>query len=165
MTPFTMEQSVKRSATKLRNQILIVLLLFVSLVSISHAGDFDVSVSKILTSAKQDCGSSFILKDNAVTQTDLNSDGITDIVTVDEGGFKCLDTEGSAYCGSGGCRVHFITEVDKLSGFARDWEILQTRHGKKIILLLLHGSACGEIGVVDCFKVISVTNGRFIYQD
>ena len=58
-----------------------------------------------------------------------------------------------------------MTEVDKLSGFARDWEILQTRQGNKIILMWLHESACDEIGAVDCFKIISVSDGRFVYQD
>ena len=129
------------------------------------SSDQDDRLSFIIEKAKQNCGSSFILEDNAVTQIDLSSDGINDIIVVDEDGFQCPHTGASTYCGSGGCKVHLLAETDALSGFARGWEIVQTQQGKKVILLSLHGSACGEVGTVVCFKAIFVTDGRLIYQD
>lgn len=131
----------------------------------TFSSDLDDRLASIIERAEQNCGSSFILEDKAVTYIELTSDSINSVIVVDEDGFQCPYTGPSTYCGSGGCKVHLLTEVEQLSGFARGWEIIQTQQGKKVILLSLHGSACEEVGTVGCFKVISVFEGRLVYQD
>ena len=144
--------------------VLACFILLVSALCSSSSEQNDLSLL-IIETAKQDCGSSFILEDNAVTHIDLTSDGINDIIVVDEAGFQCPDIGASTYCGSGGCKVYFLAKNDELSGFTQGWEILETNHGEKVILLGLHGSACGEAGSVTCFKAMSFTDGRFVHQD
>lgn len=140
-------------------------LLLVAISSISHANGADAALTSLLKTAESDCGTSFKLDDTAVTYLDLTEDGIHDIIVVDESGFICPDNGASYYCGSGGCQVHFLAEADQVQGQVQGWEIMQTKHGKKVILLGLHGSACNAIGTVTCFKAMTFNDGRFVYQD
>ena len=130
--------------------------------SSSQQNDWSLS---IIETAKQDCSSSFILEDKAVTHIDLTCDGLNDIEVVDEAGFQCPETGASTYCGSGWCKVYFLAKNDELSGFAQGLEILETNYDEKVILLGLQGNDCGEAGSVTCFKAISFTDGRFVHQD
>ena len=139
-------------------------ILLASALCSSSSEQNDCSLS-IIQTAKQDCSSSFILEDKALTHIDLTCDGLNDIVVVDEAGFQCPETGASTYCGSGGCKLYFLAKNDELSGFSQGWEILETNYGEKVILLGLHGSAYGEAGSVACFKAISFTDGRFVHQD
>ena len=139
-------------------------LFLVAISSISHASGADAALTSLLETAESDCGASFKLEDTAVTYLDLTEDGTNDIIVVDESGFSCPDNGASYYCGSGGCQVHFLADADQVLGQAQSWEIMQTKHGKKVILLGLHGSACNEAGAVACFKAMSFSDGRFVYQ-
>ena len=61
-------------------------MLLVSAVS-GFSSEQDDRLLSIIHKAKQNCGSSFILEDKAVTHIDLTSDSINDIIVVDEDGF------------------------------------------------------------------------------
>ena len=139
-------------------------LFLVAISSISHASGADAALTSLLATAESDCGASFNLEDTAVTYLDLTEDGTNDIIVVDESGFSCPDNGASYYCGSGGCQVHFLADADQVLGQAQSWEVIQTKHGKKVILLGLHGTACNEAGAVACFKAMSFSDGRFVYQ-
>ena len=139
-------------------------LLLVAISSVGHSSDADAALTSLLKTAESDCGTSFKLEDTAVTYLDLTEDGANDIIVVDESGFSCPDNGASYYCGSGGCQVHFLAESDQVQGQVQGWEIMQTKHGKKVMLLGLHGSACDEPGAVTCFKAMSFSDGRFVYQ-
>ena len=121
-------------------------------------------INSITSNAKIDCGDSFELSEAAVNLTDLDLDGNIDLGILDESGYSCPEFGASYYCGSGGCSIHLITVDDYLKGLAQGWEIVTTNLGKSLILMSLHGSACDEPGFLTCYKVLSISEGKLVYQ-
>ena len=77
------------------------------------------------------------------------------ITVVDESLFSC-SASASMYCGSGGCAVHFLSDQYTLTMQLQAWE-------KKLnsIRLGLHGSACGQVGYLPCYKELTLVEGLF----
>jgi len=77
------------------------------------------------------------------------------ITVVDESFFSC-SASASMYCGSGGCAVHFLSDQYTLTMQLQVWE-------KKLnsIRLGLHGSACGQVGYLPCYKELTLVEGLF----
>jgi hypothetical protein len=122
-------------------------------------------INSITSNAKIDCGDSFELGEAAVKLTDLDLDGNIDLGIIDESGYSCPELGASYYCGSGGCSIHLITVDDYLQGHAQGWEIITTQFGENLILMSLHGSACDEPGFLTCYKVLSISEGKLVYQN
>ena len=121
-------------------------------------------INSITQDARMECGDSFKLNEAAIVLEDLDLDGEIDFGVLNEAGYSCSEFGASYYCGSGGCSIHLITMEDYLRGTAQSWEIITTQHGEKVVLLSLHGSSCDEPGSTVCYKVISISKGKFIYQ-
>lgn len=75
------------------------------------------------------------------------------VTVIDEATFNC-SAGASIFCGSGGCAVHFLSDQSTLTMHLQGWE-------KKLssILLGLHGSACGQVGAVPCYKELTLVEG------
>lgn len=122
-------------------------------------------INSIISNAKTDCRDSFELGEAAVKLIDLDLDGDIDLGVIDESGYSCPEFGASYYCGSGGCSIHLITANDYLQGHAQGWEIITTQFRKKQILMSLHGSACNEPGFLICHKLLSISEGKLVFQD
>jgi hypothetical protein len=119
-------------------------------------------INAIISNEKKSCGDNFAT-DQAV-KLDLDLDGNIDLGILDESGFSCPEFGASYYCGSGGCSIHFITTDDYKRGLVQGWEIITTQSGERLVLMSLHGSACNEVGFITCYKVISISKGKLVYQ-
>ena len=119
-------------------------------------------INAIISNAKLSCGDTFAA-DEAV-KFDLDSDGKIDVSILDESRFSCPEFWASFYCGNAGCAIHLITTDDYMRGHARDWEIITTKYGERVVLLSLHGSACNESGSTTCHKVFAISKGKLVYQ-
>ena len=100
------------------------------------------------------CDGDFSLASETIRVIELDEVGES-LTVLDEAGFQC-STMASVYCGSGGCKVHFLLKADSLSIQVQGWEYSD---GK--ILLGLHGSTCGQVGAEPCYKTVTVKEGRF----
>jgi len=80
------------------------------------------------------------------------------ITVVDESLLNC-SASASMYCGSGGCAVHFLSDQYTLTMQLQGWE-----KKLKSIRLGLHGTACGQVGAVPCFKELTFVEGSFYVE-
>lgn len=84
------------------------------------AQDWPPEIAAIVDEARTVCDGTFTAGPEAVTQRDLNGDGIPDWV-VDSGAFQC-STSATFYCGTEGCSVDTIIDGVR-SGFTlHDWD-------------------------------------------
>ena len=127
----------------------------------AQAGSMDFTLDDLIADGSASCTGNFTLDDYAVQRFDFNSDDVFDLVILDESGFLC-ENSASMYCGTAGCRVHFITPVDYSSGYVRKWELVRTETDQPVVFFSLHGMTCGEAGTTPCYDVISIFEGRFI---
>ena len=123
-----------------------------------------ISVANIIEDAQQFCDAKIELEDNAVSYLDITLNGKIDIIVVDRGGFSCPNSQ-SIFCGSAGCRIHFIAADDQIDGMAQGWSAVEDQNGEKFILLGLHGSACDKSGFETCYKKLSLIDGQFIVSE
>lgn len=141
-------------------KLILAMLSLLQIASASNAGQFDDRIDAIISSAKADCGDyAFALSERTVAYEDMSSDGSIDFAIVDEAGFSC-SIGASFYCGSAGCKVHFIAEKNILSGMAQAWEIANDGDGRPVARLSLHGSACDQSGYQVCHKYLTISDGR-----
>ena len=84
----------------------------------------------------------------------IQFDGEVDLITlIDEATFHC-SAGASIFCGSGGCAVHFLSDQSTLTMQLQGWE-----KKPNSIRLGFHGSACGQVGAVPCFKELTLVEG------
>jgi len=119
-------------------------------------------INAIISNEKKSCGDNFYT-DQAV-KLDLDLDGSIDLGILDESGFSCPKFGVSYYCGSAGCSIHLITTADYMRGHVRGWEIITTQFGERLVLMSLHGSACKKEGSITCYKAVSISKGKLVYQ-
>ena len=103
-------------------------------------------------------GGSFTLLDGAVSEIDLDGDGAPDRV-VEEAKFSCTSAA-SLYCGTGGCAVHFIVGDQVSTYFARGWRLVEWGRDR-LILLDIHGTACGGTNLRRCYEAVVWSEGGF----
>mgnify|MGYP003385355880 CR=1 FL=1 len=80
------------------------------------------------------------------------------ITVVDEASFSC-SAGASIYCGSGGCAVHFLSDQYTLTMQLQGWE-----KKPNSIHLGFHGTACGQVGAVTCYKELTLVEGLFYVE-
>ena len=123
---------------------------------------------QIITDAKQYCvsdGGQFSTNEDALQVYDFKtSDGVEELVVIDEYGFEC-SLAASYYKGSAGAVVHLITPSDDMSGFARGVEITTMADDVPLVLLRLHGVSCDAVSYYPCVKAITVFDGRLLSTD
>ena len=89
------------------------------LASPALAQDPAPEVAAIIDEAKGICDGTFTAAPEAVTQVDLNGDGILDWV-VDSGAFQC-STSTTLYCGTRGCGVDTLVDGTRASFIFHYW--------------------------------------------
>ena len=120
----------------------------------AEAIPIETKVELLIDEGAKWCDGDFSLASEAIRVIELDEAGES-LTVLDEAGFQC-STMFSIYCGSGGCKVHFLLKADSLSIQVQGWEYSD---GK--ILLGLHGSTCGQVGAEPCYKTVTVKEGYF----
>ena len=120
----------------------------------AEAIPIETKVELLIDEGAKWCEGDFTLTSEAIRVIELDEAGES-LTVLDEAGFQC-STMFSIYCGSGGCKVHFLLKADSLSIQVQGWEYSD---GK--ILLGLHGSTCGQVGAEPCYKTVTVKEGHF----
>ncbi len=92
---------------------------------------------------------------------DLNGDGRPDYI-LDLSGLDCTGAE-SFFCGSAGCPVTIFLSTGggyatKPMGHVQGWELDRSTN-PPVLVLMLHGSACGRVGAEGCQQRLA-WNGR-----
>ena len=128
--------------------------LFAASPATAEAIPIETKVELLIDEGAKWCEGDFTLTSEAIRVIELDEVGGS-LTVLDEAGFEC-STSASMYCGSGGCRAHFLLKADSLSIQVQGWEYSD---GK--ILLGLHGSTCGQVGAEPCYKTVTVKEGHF----
>jgi hypothetical protein len=118
----------------------------------------------LLAEAHESCaddGGVLELSGDEVVQYDFDNNGSTDLTILNEIDYKC-SSSASLFQGTAGAIIHLMTDKDYSYGFARQYEYIKAFNDVPIVLLDLHGSSCGEVGLVHCIKAITIHDGQFI---
>lgn len=95
------------------------LLALLLLASPTLAQDWPPDVAAIVDESRSICRGEFTADPEAVTQTDLNGDGVADWV-IDSGLFKCSDSYGT-YCGTAGCGIETLIDGTRGALLLHSW--------------------------------------------
>ena len=115
---------------------------------------FKTRLKSLIDEGAKECDGDFSMNSEAIHVFELNNTGES-LTVLDEAEFEC-SSSASMYCGSGGCRVHFLLNEDSISGQVQGWEYIDGQ-----VLLGLHGSACDQVGTEPCYKKLKIQKGRF----
>lgn len=88
----------------------------------------------------------------AFRQVDLTGDGTLDWV-FNQREVTCSSTTSPPSCGTGGCVVSFQAANTAIDRMAKDWQLVDLR-GKRAIILHLHGASCGGINPTPCVEAL-----------
>ena len=88
--------------------------------------------------------------DEAITLIDLTGDGRPDEL-VDAAGFHC--SSGNLFCGTGGCPVTAIVDGAPTEFLAKGWTVVDWGP-LSVLLLQVHGSACGGTNLRTCVEAV-----------
>jgi len=111
------------------------------------------------------CDGKATFKDGFVSEKDINGDGVVDYI-LDYGNLVCDGSEGY-FCGTGGCLTQVFASlrrggyVKALDENVRDLKFRRVK-GRPAMLLDLHGSACGKVGVEPCPKTLLWNGKKFV---
>lgn len=121
--------------------------------------------NQIVSEAMQYCvsdGGQFSTNEDALQVYDFKtSDGVEELVVVDEYGFDC-NLAASYYTGSAGAVVHLITPNDYRYGYARGVEVTTMADDIPVVLMHLHGVSCDAVGYYPCVQAITVFDGELL---
>lgn len=125
-----------------------------------EASDLPEPLAAFVEEARQACadfeGGTLSVGWGAVRRVDLDGDLRADWA-LNESGFAC-SSAASLFCGTGGCRTHFMVRhgsgEDVVGSFLnRGWEVV-TFGRDRVVLLDVHGSACGGINPTPCVNAV-----------
>mgnify|MGYP001128645601 CR=1 FL=1 len=129
----------------------------------SHAqelADLPEPLAAFVDEARMACadfeGGTLAVEWGAVRRVDLDGDLRPDWA-LNESGFAC-SSAASLFCGTGGCRTHFLVggspgENAVGSFLNRGWDVV-TFGRDRVVLLDVHGSACGGINPTPCVNAV-----------
>ncbi|WP_332694566.1 hypothetical protein [Bosea sp. (in: a-proteobacteria)] len=123
-------------------------------------------VATVQAAIEAQCGGKASFKPGFQRVADFNGDGLPDYL-LDYGAAECVGGEMvNPFCGSGGCTLDiFVSAADgyrqAYGDNVRDWS-LATGRGRPVLLLGLHGSACGRAGFEPCRKRLRWDGDRFV---
>ena len=121
-------------------------------------------LDSLLAEAHESCeddGGVLKLSGDEVVQYDFDNDSSIDLTILNELEYNC-SSSASLFKGTAGAVIHLMTDVDYSYGFARHYEYIKAFNDVPTILLNLHGTSCGEVGLVPCVSAISIHEGRFV---
>lgn len=152
-------RNIKGHDTMIRS-ISIAMAVLLALAGTARADD---RIQGVITQAAKLCAEfengTLAVGDDATTSVDLVIDG-PPVVILDESKFSC-STAASLFCGTGGCNLHAFVGDHQATFFARGWQVT-TVFGKPILVLALHGTACGSYGADVCFEALHWNGSRFL---
>ena len=119
------------------------------------------AADQVVEQARQDCQAfeNGVLEttDDAVTLVDLTADGQPNEI-VDAAGFRC--STGNLFCGTGGCSLTVLVDETPTEFLAKAWRVIEWG-SLPILLLEVHGSACGGTNLRSCFEAVVWSEGGF----
>jgi hypothetical protein len=120
-------------------------------------------VQGVIEEARARCqafeGGTLTVADAAIVPTDLTGDGAPDAV-VDGQGLRC-SSSASLFCGgTGGCEIALVAEGTVTPRLAKGWRVVDWA-GDRIVLLQVHGSACGGTNLRRCYEALVWSEGAF----
>ena len=121
-------------------------------------------VAGLILKAKESCaidGGVLDLSGDEIVRYDFDNDGRTDLTVLHEFEYEC-SSSASLFQGTAGAVAHLMTDVDYLSGYARQVLLITIFKDVPTIVLGLHGGSCGEAGFVPCAEAITIHEGQFI---
>ena len=132
--------------------------------SAASAGPLPAPVRKSIEDASANCRPQKVtLEKGFVTTRDLNGDGIPDYV-VNYEAFRCGESF-TFYCGSAGCLTQVFASAGGRFVKVLDENVLKLEfknvNGRPAMLLGLHGSACGKVGMEACGTTRYWTGSKF----
>ncbi|MEM8794759.1 MAG: hypothetical protein AAGE61_04260 [Pseudomonadota bacterium] len=120
-----------------------------------------IDAEAVLAEAAEECASiddgRFERDEGAVLSVDLGSDSGNDVI-IDFSKLHCTSAA-SFWCGSGGCSLVVLTSGKRYDFLARAFKTVEW-FDREILLLSLHGSACGGAGAEPCFAAYFWHNGE-----
>jgi hypothetical protein len=149
----------------------VILLLAVCMLAIATSAQSEATLPKIvqdaIDSSRKDClpGEFKPLK-AFLRQQDINGDGRPDFI-LNYGDAQCGDVPGAAYyCGTGGCLTQvFASRDDGTYVQVLDENVRRLRFARiknrQVMLIDLHGSACGRSGAEPCAMTLYWNGSAF----
>lgn len=120
-----------------------------------------VTIDGIYAAAAADCATFdkgvFSPGDKPVTEADLTGDGKPEQI-VDMAGFEC-STLASFYGGTGGAPIVVLADGKRWDWTALGFQVVQVEYAPPVLLMMVHGGACGATGSDACFDAV-VWNGE-----
>lgn len=106
-------------------------------------------------------GSSVSPTEDFIVTVDLNDDDEVDYI-IDTG-----EMNASCFCGSGGCTIQaWVSDQDSyIKAFesnVREWQAFPKGNLPPLLVVDLHGTACGGVGVDLCLKALVYQDGKLI---
>ncbi|WP_193185635.1 hypothetical protein [Nisaea sediminum] len=120
-------------------------------------------VDEVIKSATAECaaidGGILTVGTNAIQHLDLTGDDIPDAL-IDGWELSCSSSH-TLFCGgTGGCRIFLVVGHKVREEMSKGWELI--RFGNmQVLLLQVHGSACGGTNLRSCVKALVWSDGAF----
>ncbi|MEA2872780.1 MAG: hypothetical protein QOH67_2756 [Hyphomicrobiales bacterium] len=137
---------------------LLLVLLILPATALAQFSGLPPNVQAAIKENEQTCDKSPKFQPKFITERDINGDGVRDYI-LDYGEFEC-DGSATYFCGTGGCLTQVFASlpnggyVKALDENVRDIKFRQI--GKRSVIVLdLHGSACGKVGAAPCPRVLA----------
>jgi hypothetical protein len=123
-------------------------------------------IAKVQAEIRETCGGRANFKPGFRRVADFNGDGRPDYL-LDYGEAECVGAGvTNPFCGSAGCTLDIL--VSEGGGYrqafgdnVRSWS-LATAGGRSVLVLALHGSACGRSGHMECQRRLAWSGGKFV---
>ena len=123
-------------------------------------------IAKVRAEIEETCGGRATFKPGFQRTADFNGDGRPDYL-LDYSQSACAGgIMTNPFCGSAGCTLDIL--ISSGTGYrrafgdnVRDWS-LATAGGKSILVLSLHGNACGRSGHRECQRRLAWNGDRFV---
>lgn len=123
-------------------------------------------IAKVQAEIRETCGGRATFKPGFRRTADFNGDGRPDYL-LDYGESECVGgTMTNPFCGSAGCTLDIL--VSDGGGYrqafgdnVRGWS-LATAGGRSVLVLSLHGGACGRSGHMECQRRLGWSSGKFV---
>lgn len=123
-------------------------------------------ISKVRAEIRDTCGGRATFKSGFQRTADFNGDGQPDYV-LDYGQSQCVGGNmTNPFCGSAGCTLDIL--ISSGGGYrqaygsnVQGWSLAQAG-GKSVLVLSLHGSACGRSGHMGCQRQLIWNGDQFV---
>lgn len=123
-------------------------------------------IAKVRAEIRDNCGGRATFKPGFQRTADFNGDGQPDYL-LDYGQSECVGgILTNPFCGSAGCTLDILISSgvgyrQAYGSNVQDWWLAQAG-GKSVLVLSLHGSACGRSGHLGCQRRLVWNGDKFV---